>query len=93
MEKNDKYVLFKNFMINELGISKDDIKQWIKDSCQEIATNMVNQSYEKFNLNSVVKDLILSDSHLFESKTLRNNIVQEIAKLIAKEVNIKINDL
>jgi hypothetical protein len=35
MEPKDKYTLFKNFMHNELGISREDIREWVKESVKE----------------------------------------------------------
>jgi hypothetical protein len=28
--KNDKWSMFKNYMHNELGITKEDIREWIQ---------------------------------------------------------------
>ena len=33
--KNDKWVMFRNYMHNELGITKDDIREWIKESIHD----------------------------------------------------------
>lgn len=30
--KNDKWLMFRNYMINELGITKEDIREWIQDA-------------------------------------------------------------
>lgn len=30
--KDDKWVMFRNYMHNELGITKEDIRKWIDDS-------------------------------------------------------------
>lgn len=30
--KNDKWLMFRNYMINELGITKEDIREWIEDA-------------------------------------------------------------
>ena len=32
---DNKYKLFRNFMVNELGISRDDIKEWTMQAIQE----------------------------------------------------------
>lgn len=36
-EKNDKWTMFKNYMHNELGITKDDIRAWLKEAVQSQA--------------------------------------------------------
>jgi hypothetical protein len=36
MEMSDnKYKLFRNFMVNELGISREDIKEWTMQAVKE----------------------------------------------------------
>ena len=37
MQKDDKWLMFKNYMHNELGITKEDIRQWIDDSVKNEA--------------------------------------------------------
>lgn len=39
--KNDKWSLFKNYLHNELGITKDDIREWLEEAVQEEARNEV----------------------------------------------------
>ena len=33
--QDDKWVMFRNYMHNELGITKEDIRQWITDAVNE----------------------------------------------------------
>lgn len=87
----NKYKLFKNFMHNELGISKEDIHQWLKDAIKEEAKNLVEQAYGKCNIESVIKSIIL-DYDFFEGKTLRSSIrdriCRDLAEMIMKKVSI-----
>ena len=34
--KNDKWSMFKNYMHNELGITKDDIREWMVNTKDKI---------------------------------------------------------
>ena len=42
--------MFKNYMHNELGITKDDIRAWIKEAVHEEAIHLVNQQVGKFSV-------------------------------------------
>jgi len=33
----NKWLMFKNYMHNELGITKEDIRQWIQEAVQQQA--------------------------------------------------------
>lgn len=54
-EKNDKWLMFKNYMHNELGITKDDIRAWIKESVQSQAELMIKKTFDDFDINTFVK--------------------------------------
>lgn len=41
--KNEKYRLFRNYMTNELKITRDDIKAWTKQAVMEVAEKVVGQ--------------------------------------------------
>lgn len=90
--KADKYTMFRNFMLNELDISKEDIKEWIKDSCKEVAENMLSNAYEKFNLESYIEDAILEKHNMFNGRMeLAEKIKHRVAVIIAEEVIKNIN--
>lgn len=55
MADNDKYRMFKQFMHNELQISKEDIHQWVKESVEEEVKKLVAQSYGTFNIESCIE--------------------------------------
>ncbi len=38
--KDDKWVMFRNYMHNELGITKEDIRMWINEAVKEEAKKM-----------------------------------------------------
>lgn len=50
--EHDKYKMFRNFMCNELGISKDDIKRWTMDSVAETVRGLIGQ----INIDSIVEN-------------------------------------
>jgi serine protease inhibitor len=52
--------MFKNYMHNELGITKADIRNWIQEAIQKEIKVLVNNSYNDFNLNTLIKNEIYS---------------------------------
>jgi len=53
MDSRDKWKMFKNFLHNELGITCEDIREWIKESVREEARRLVAQEYEKFDIKKI----------------------------------------
>lgn len=47
-EKNDKWTMFKNYIHNELGITKDDIRAWLKEAVQSQAELMLKKTFDDF---------------------------------------------
>ena len=50
---SEKYKMFKQFMHNELGITKEDIREWVKESVREEAAKMVAKTYEDENWRDI----------------------------------------
>ena len=55
--KNDKWVMFRNYMHNELGITKEDIAEWIQDAIRDEVKNVVSNAYGRLQSR---RDLIRS---------------------------------
>jgi hypothetical protein len=83
----DKWLMFKNYMHNELGISKEDIRQWIEDAVQKQAEKLVNNEFKSFDVHRVV-ERVISDDKYFGSKNLKRDISQELAKQIMDKIKI-----
>lgn len=89
MTVNDKYKMFKNFMHNELGISKEDIREWVRESIKEEVKNIVTQAYGKCNIENEVRKAI-KDNDLWSSD---GRLKPEIYKLVCAEVGMRICDI
>jgi hypothetical protein len=93
----DKYKMFLNFMYNELGISNEDIKQWVRDAVMEVARDYINNQFETRSFDSRVKDLIETEAHLVtlsgilgRNHTISSFIEKEIARTVSEKVKIDI---
>ena len=78
--KNDKWSMFRNYMHNELGITKEDIREWIQEAVEIEARKMVDESFSKFSINDRISREI--DKHIgqFSDYGLRQQISNELVK-------------
>lgn len=49
---NEKYNMFKNFLHNELGISREDIREWIKEAVADEARKIIKKTFDDFDVQS-----------------------------------------
>ena len=89
--KNDKWNMFKNYMHNELGITKEDIRNWIQETIQKEIKLLVNNSYDNFNLNILIKNEIYSHD-MWSDKNLRKDVKEAIAKGLIKNVELTVKE-
>lgn len=87
--KNDKWSLFKNYLHNELGITKEDIRDWIDEAVRDEARKLVQQSFEKYSLRARIDDAI-KDINLWGETNLKSAISKEVANRIFEKLEIKV---
>jgi len=83
----DKWIMFKNYMHNEMGITKEDIRQWIEEAVQKQAETLVNNEFKNFDVNRVV-ERVINDDKYFGSKNLKRDIAQELSKQIMERLRL-----
>lgn len=57
-EKNDKWVMFRNYMHNELGITKEDIREWIEDSVKQEVRAVIENRFKHWDLREITENEI-----------------------------------
>lgn len=85
--KDDKWTMFKNYMHNELGITKDDIRSWIKEAAEEQANRLVEQEFGRFDVKGTFSRRIELEFLKYSSK-LRDELVKGIVDVL----DIKMKD-
>ena len=85
---DNKYKLFRNYMVNELGISREDIKEWAMQAVKEA----VEKELRGLNLEKLINDvadrqLHYSFSNYGQTKEL---LAAAIYKLAAEKVDLTI---
>lgn len=85
--KDDKWVMFRNYMANELGITKEDIREWIMDAVHQEVEQVVNNAYGRCNLEDFIKKEIYDWSGW--GRQFKDTIRQEVGKQLAEKLTIE----
>ena len=91
----DKYKAFTNYMHNELGISKEDIRTWTKEAVYEVAETYVKNQLNERSIDQRIMDRI-SDSRfsIWDSKektfdqSIRQGVISELVSQVELDVNV-----
>jgi len=89
---NDKWSMFKNYMHNELQISKEDIRVWMREAIQIEAEKIIKQSFGKYNINDILKDIVkrsLNDNYGRMNNAIERALVSELVKQLSISVEVK----
>jgi hypothetical protein len=85
----NKWKLFKNYIHNELGITKEDIRQWVQDAVKEQAKIALNGKINNFDIDTTIKRIMMEDD-FFGSKKLKDEIMRAVAKEIFNKFEFKL---
>nr|DAH12012.1 MAG TPA: hypothetical protein [Caudoviricetes sp.] len=88
-EKNDKWMMFKNYMHNELGITKDDIRAWLKEAVKSQAELMLQKTFDDFDMDRFVRNHILTQMRYWTTEEVR----RQVASLLADRLVILSTDM
>ena len=91
--QKDKWEMFKNYMHNELGVTKDDIRAWIKEAVQIEAEKLINQSFGSFDTKQLVKMTIeeyFSDRR-WDKDIVKREVVRIAAEELVKKLSVQVN--
>lgn len=78
-EKNDKWTMFKNYIHNELGITKDDIRAWLKEAVQSQAELMLKKTFDDFDMDRFVRNHILTQMRYWTTDEVRRQVASLLA--------------
>lgn len=88
---SEKYKEFRNLMFNELGITKDDIRQWTKEAAFEAAERQARsvdvKSIIDFKLSENVRKVI-EPSYGRPSQKVQDEIRKAVAAILADRITI-----
>lgn len=91
MDGDSKYKMFRNFMVNELKITKEDIEQWTKEAVKKAAEDFIEHRYGVNSIDSYVERKAIQEIRNQMSSTFVRELVS--AALVNRiELNVKIKD-
>ena len=88
MEKNDKWLMFKQYMHNELNITKEDIRQWIQESVEIEANKLVTNAFNRFDITKMIEDITFDKEHFRGKAIIKSEIANQIANKILENFNL-----
>lgn len=74
--KDDKWVMFRNYMHNELGITKEDIREWIEDSVKQEVRAVIENRFKHWDLREITENEIRN--LLVKDYDLKNRVYEQI---------------
>ena len=83
---NEKYTMFKQFMHNELGITQEDIREWIKEAVRQEAQKMIAKTYDDYDVKREIRDMLRTPYN-----SIRKDIVNAAATEICKHVKLVVD--
>jgi hypothetical protein len=88
-EPKDKYTLFKNFMHNELGITREEIRDWVHEAVKEEARKLVSQSFGKFDPKKIVKD-VMTEKEYYGNEKLHTELRKLLSDALMNRINLTV---
>lgn len=94
MESN-KWIMFKNYMHNELGITKEDISGWVADAVMQQATRVLSEYNISERIDQLVSakiDNAIKDRSLYTNKAFNDEIMQKVSRELASSLRLTIRE-
>ena len=88
MTKDDKYGLFRQFMFNELQITKEDIRTWIKEAVEQQVEKMLHKTFGDFEPNERAAKLIAD--YITNNWWSNDKLKQAVASQIVSRLKVTI---
>lgn len=91
MENDNRYKIFRNFMTNELGITKDDIVDWAQQATEAIVERMMAAG--KLNVQAALDravDRAVRSALQLDSEFHRHKLEEKILEQAARKLEVRI---
>lgn len=91
---NNKWIMFKNYMHNELGITKDDIQMWVVES----VTQQAKKALTEYNYVDRIDQLITKriddviKGNTWNFKSFNDEIIGKVVKDLSSQIRLTLRD-
>jgi len=94
MSSSEKYKAFRNFMVNELGITRQDIEAWTKEAVEERVGKAIASMSNK-GITGVVEERVkstLADWRMRDEiqKAIKGAVPPAIAEIVQKQLVVSV---
>ena len=92
---NNKWTMFKNYMHNELGITKDDIQMWVVESITQQAKKALFEYNYANRIDQLITkriDDVIRDRSLYTNKSFNDEIISKVVKDLSSQIRLTFND-
>ena len=89
----DKYKQFRNFMFNELGITRKDIEQWTREAINERVDAVMKRIVNDEVINKAIDKSVAANARdIFNGWQTKDMITSAIARVIQHKLVVNIKD-
>ena len=91
---NNKWIMFKNYMHNELGITKDDIQSWVVESVIQQAKKALSEYNYVDRIDQLITKRIddVIKGNTWNSKSFNDEIIGKVAKDLSSQIRLTLRD-
>lgn len=92
---NNKWTMFKNYMHNELGITKDDIQMWVVESITQQAKKALSEYNYANRIDQLITkriDDVIRDRSLYTNKSFNDEIISKVVKDLSSQIRLTFKD-
>lgn len=91
---NNKWIMFKNYMHNELGITKDDIQSWVVESVTQQAKKALSEYNCVYRIDQLITKRIddVIKGNTWNSKSFNDEIIGKVAKDLLSQIRLTLRD-
>ncbi len=91
---NNKWIMFKNYMHNELGITKDDIQSWVVESVIQQAKKALSEYNYADRIDQLITKRIddVIKGNTWNSKSFNDEIIGKVVKDLSSQIRLTLRD-
>jgi hypothetical protein len=85
----EKYTLLRNYIHNELGITKADIKMWVEDSARQTTERLIKDYLSQNNQQEIIRNTVkgvIGAAYSGKWHNFEESVKSEVTKAIAAEI-------
>ncbi len=87
----NKWLMFKNYLHNELGITKDDIRSWVKDAVIDASETHIAQYFASNPIERTLEKKVEKFMCGPYGRDFKTKLVKQVGSELAKRVSVTLS--